>query len=216
MRQGETIGFGRMMNRPRPRKIINVIKTSSSTKIVEETGKNEFAPQNSISLSPTRNSQKPSSPVVPQFNPKTNSVTGTGLPANASANNNINTVTSHNNVTIHATSSMPIASSISASNSTPPPSNFTPRKPIVATLKKAHFPPPPTFSDSPKSSPIVGKPILEQSTRNFTQNDSDSSQSLNSSLSPKSSGETFLDSADKAADFIGGALLLIINHAHNL
>lgn len=140
-----------MLNKPRPRKIVSVIKTSSSSeesfKQDEQTYENEFKSQ-----SPTTPVvvTKPQGPVVPQYS-----------------------------------------------------STQTPRKPIVATLKKAHIPPPPSFSDSPKSITTnlqqrPAEPVkIEPSTPKVT-----------AVLSPKSSGESFLDAADKAADFIGGAFIV--------
>ena len=179
-----------MMNRPRPRKIINVIKTSSpsSSEISEEPVNSEF-----VTTQPA-SQNKPASPVVPQF---------------SSPKNNIN----------------------ADLNSSSSPSNFVPRKPVVATLRKMNVPPPPTFSDSPKSSPSVEtlkSPVSlnrhasseqERAAFNKTQDKvsrvpthptqiNEAISSNSPVLSPKSSGEAFLDAADKAADFIGGALLV--------
>ena len=172
------------MNKPRPRKIINVIKSSSSPE--PESATEDSSKTEPVSQAPIR---KPSSPVVPQFG----SVNSAGL--TDTANNHVNST------------STPLVNN----SSTPPPQNFIPRKPIVATLKKAHVPPPPSFSDSPKSSPIAAnhnKHINQSSTTAIAQINNSSSVSPVLSSSPKSSGEAFLDAADKAADFIGGALLV--------
>lgn len=170
-----------MMNRPRPRKIINVIKTSPSTEIEEQVN------------------EKLENEKMSQLTPKT--------PEN----------------------SAPTSSNSSFNNVNPVPII---RKPTVATMKKVHVPPPPNFSDSPKSSPIqltrsVAKtldpiqvkpepvsikpvPDRTEAIQKLKSNSHPSTSSHNESqsLSPKSSGEAFLDAADKAADFIGGALIV--------
>ena len=184
------------MNKPRPRKIINVIKSSSSPE--PELAAEDSSKAEPVSLAPIR---KPASPVVPQFG----SVNSAGLTyVKPSTSNNQVTSTSTSTANTQVTST-----SIPTDNnsSTPPPANFIPRKPIVATLKKAHVPPPPTFSDSPKSSPIDAnhnRPSIQP----INQINNSNSVSPVLSSSPKSSGEAFLDAADKAADFIGGALLV--------
>lgn len=178
-----------MMNRPRPRKIVSVIKTSPSAEAIEEKTledkkfiQNSSNEQRKMSLDSISNDFKPQSPVVPSFSSGT---------------------TARSPPTTTPTNSSQTAS-------------FVSRKPVVATLKKAHVPPPPTFSDSPKSSPAslskTEKIEFEKPksfpipSNNFNSASSPTEQKL---LSPKSSGEAFLDAADKAADFIGGALLVI-------
>lgn len=182
-----------MMNRPRPRKIVSVIKTSPSAEAIEEKSledkkviQNSSNEQRKLSLDSISNDFKPQSPVVPSFS--------TGTTAR----------------------SPPAANTTTSPTTSPQTASFVPRKPVVATLKKAHVPPPPTFSDSPKSSPVSLSKIekiefkkpkpFPTHTNTF---DSASSPTQHKPLSPKSSGETFLDAADKAADFIGGALLVI-------
>ncbi len=236
-----------MMNRPRPRKIINVIKTTSSLsseiedKIHEEPV--QFIQQPETTQTKNTNTMKPAIKPVSTINMRT---------ASPEILNSIKPSIS-NTSDIVKTSNF---------NST----NFVTRKPTVATLKKAHVPPPPTCSDSPKSSPIslmkTGQPkqfnynyesqnyttadsfnttkFESSSTNNSESSDSNEPKSSFSSyeptapsnshifseskpevrntfpsayndraLSPRSSGEAFLDAADKAADFISGALLVI-------
>ena len=190
------------MNKPRPRKIINVIKSSSSPE--PELAAEDSSKAEPVSQAPIR---KPASPVVPQFG----SVNSAGLtdvkPSTANTQvTSTSTPTANNQVT---STSTPTANN----SSTPPSANFIPRKPIVATLKKAHVPPPPTFSDSLKSSPIAANHNRPSSQPNNQLSatvpiNTSSSVSPVLSSSPKSSGEAFLDAADKAADFIGGALLV--------
>lgn len=153
-----------MLNRPRPRKIVSVIKTSPSAEEDHFKQENNHEKETSIAAEEI----KPKSPVVPHFSNKQSS----------------------------PSSSNPITIS-------------NPRKPIVATLKKAHIPPPPSFSDSPKSATAPVSNFEDKS----SSYPSYQSSSINPSsppavLSPKSSGESFLDAADKAADFIGGAFLV--------
>lgn len=159
-----------MLNRPRPRKIVSVIKSSPSTESVKpeenETANFEcdFKSQSTTTISTTAET-KPQSPVVPQFS-------NTPASTNPSIQNKPMGTSSH--------ASIPAA-----------------RKPIVATLKKAHVPPPPSFSHSPKSTPTT---IPSKSVER--------SSSPPPVLSPKSSAESFLDAADKAAYYIGGAFLV--------
>jgi len=168
-----------MMNRPRPRKIVSVIKTSPSAESIEEKQFEEKLNSqnfnNEVKVDAVSNNFKSQSPVVPSFS------SNPARPSN---------------------DSKPITSSQQTQSNA-----FVPRKPVVATLKKAYFPPPPTFSDSPKSSPVsVAKSEKIEFDKSMT-----SAQTSNghlNSLSPKSSGEAFLNAADKAADFIGGALLV--------
>lgn len=171
------------MNRPRPRKIVSVIKTSPSAETVEEKPisiSQNFNAEKKLSNDTFSNDFKPQSPVVPAFS---------SGPTRPSTTDTKPSVSPQQNQTATA---------------------FVPRKPVVATLKKAHVPPPPTFSDSPKSSPVP-----PAKTENFELEKSQSPNFLSTSstegkpLSPRSSGEAFLDAADKAADFIGGALLVI-------
>ena len=205
-----------MMNRPRPRKIVSVIKTSPSAESIEAE-KNETSNNNGNFFNQERKSSldspsfKPPSPVVPLFS--SSSSISPVRPASTEIKPSVNTATATNNI-----------------------STCVPRKPIVTTLKKAHVPPPPTFSDSPKSSPITkieqspkneniseikkfefgklspaseSKQIFSPPTTKPSVNPIAKSPENNSeSLSPKSSGEAFLDVADKAADFISGALLV--------
>lgn len=175
-----------MMNRPRPRKIVSVIKSSPSTESIEEKSPKSNYVDPQIVTEASKVSVKLQSPTVPTF-------------SNSPTRQSIETKPEPNPVT------------------------FVPRKPVVATLKKANVPPPPTFSDSPKSSPISltksesSKTELPKS--ESPKSDISSPPEFNTfknntvapkALSPKSSGEAFLDAADKAADFIGGALLVKI------
>jgi hypothetical protein len=180
-----------MMNRPRPRKIVSVIKTSSPMESIEEISFEDKkisqnpAYERKFNFESVTNDSKPQSPVVAL------SSSGTVKPT---ADNK------HATVPKYSQSATPVA----------------PRKPVVATLKKAHFPPPPTFSDSPKSSPASLAKIEKIEFENTFPETAQTSNSCFSSLSenkpqplsPKSSGETFLDAADKAADFISGAFLV--------
>lgn len=168
------------MNRPRPRKLINVIKTSNSSTeeipincefeekekvqavsvpVPVPTFKNNF---NFKATKPTIVSKIPS---VPQFK---------SVPSSPTTTNDF-VVESKRNITENPSSSLSINKH---------PSN------VVNSIKKSPVPPPPNYfsnSNSPKSS---------------------SSPSTSPALSAKSSGENFLDAADRAADFIGGAFFV--------
>lgn len=207
-----------MMNRPRPRKIINVIKSSHPAEVEEKQSNLSEAKINVevIAEEPVNIDNTEIKPTAPK-----------------TANISDNVKTGNNSL------------------------KFVPmRKPIVATLKKAHVPPAPTFSDSPKSSPtprinepskqdskgdetvsfnepakssfnddeIVTKAPLkiEQENEDLFRNHDESEKaseparksdefkpSSPTSPSLSLSGEAFLDAADRAADFIGGALLVI-------
>lgn len=170
------------MNRPRPRKLINVIKTSNLTEEIEiptekeiEIKKEKRTASISISNEVTtfKNNLKAkpvivsTMPSVPQYN-------------SIQLNSKINDNELKRNITEKSFSS----SSTTLNN-----------KPSIAvnSIKKSNIPPPP----------------------NYFSNSQTSSSSSTSQLSPvisaktKSSGENFLDAADRAADFIGGAFLVL-------
>lgn len=199
-----------MMNRPRPRKIINVIKSSPSSELELEKTFQQDEPVKQIETHPNST-----------INIESSNTVKTALIKPVSSTSNIRTA------------SPEILNSIrkNASESLNTSNNFVPRKPIVATIKKANAPPPPTFSDSPKSSPIsltkttqakqIDSLNSSESKLSTRANTTESVTFVNSpppaynertpTLSPKSSGEAFLDAADKAADFISGALLVTSN-----
>jgi hypothetical protein len=198
---GDLAHFGPMLNRPRPRKLINVIKTSNSTDNAaspEEESTKSFSSSRSNSFSSIKapvsessNQSQQSPPSVPRFS----------SPATNSPREIQRTETTTYN-------------------------SPNPRKPIVATLSRkiqTQPPPPaPTFSDSPKAkvfdSPKVPSAEVDDLNNSKKGSPSFSTETLDSaqqnstsppqSLSPKSSGEAFLDAADKAADYLGNAFLV--------
>ena len=169
-----------MINRPRPRKLINVIKTSNSTEEIEIPTEIEFEKEkqkasilisNEVPFTPNNLKAKPvivsTIPSVPQFN-------SVQLNSKIKINDNDNELKKN---TIEK-------SILSSSTLTNKPSN------AVNSIKKTTIPPPPNyFSNSQASS-------------------SSSTSQSSPVLSEKSSGEAFLDAADRAADFIGGAFLV--------
>lgn len=174
-----------MMNRPRPRKLINVIKTSISTEEIEIPAEKEIGIEkekrtasisisNEVPLSTTFKNNLKAKPVivstipsVPQYN-------------SIQLNSKIN-----DNELKRNTTEKSFSSSSTTLNNKP--------SIVVNSIKKSNIPPPP----------------------NYFSNSQTSSSSSTSQLSPvlsaktKSSGENFLDAADRAADFIGGAFLVL-------
>jgi hypothetical protein len=172
-----------MMNRPRPRKIVSVIKCSSPA---DAEINRELKPSDQFSL------------------PDISQISGSG-----SASNSEKSSSNHMNVTPTN------FNRASTAESSPGKTEFIISKPTISTAKKANAPPPPpSFSDPQKSNfaKVDNENFFEKSNdsdRNSLILKSDNNMNSVDQFYEKSSGEAFLDAADKAVDLIGGTFLVI-------